>query len=341
MPEKVILLVNLGSPQSPSTREVGKYLRQFLMDEKVIDIPAFPRWLLVNGIIAPFRAPSSAAKYRSIWTEEGSPLIFLTQRLARKLENYSGIPVYYCMRYGIPGPRKVMQQIESDHPEVRDVILFPLYPHYAMSSFETAVEHVKQIWQKHAFSFHLRTIQPYYNHPDYIHALAQSVMPRLDGDYDHLLFSYHGIPERHLKKTDPTGCHCLGSENCCQSPSPAHAYCYRHQVLETTRLVTRALKLSEDRYSISFQSRLGRDKWLGPSTASVLQQLPQQGVKKLLVVTPAFVSDCLETLEEIRKEGRETFLEAGGVAFDHIPCLNDDENWLRAVVQILSGQFEI
>jgi len=341
MPEKVILLVNLGSPKSPSTSDVRKYLRQFLMDERVIDIPAFPRWLLVNGIIAPFRAPSSAAKYRSIWTEEGSPLIALTRQLARKLENYRGMPVYYCMRYGVPGPRQVMQQIESDHPEIKEVLLFPLYPHYAMSSYETAVEYVRKIWQSGQYPFHLRIVEPYYNHPDYIEALSNSILPWLDDDYDHLLFSYHGIPERHLKKTDPTGHHCLESENCCQVTSPAHAYCYRHQVLETTRLVAQKLKLSEDRYSISFQSRLGRDKWLGPSTASVLQQLPRQGIKKILVVTPAFVSDCLETLEEIRQEGRNTFLEAGGEVFEHIPCLNDHDYWVGALVQILSDQFEI
>ncbi|MFW5754378.1 MAG: ferrochelatase, partial [Marinilabiliaceae bacterium] len=335
----VFLLVNLGSPQSPKTHDVRRYLRQFLMDGRVIDIPAFPRWLLVNGVIAPFRAPSSAVKYRSIWTDEGSPLIVLTRRLARKLENYSGIPVYYCMRYGAPGPYEVMRQIISDHSQTKEVILFPLYPHYAMSSYETAVEYVKQIWQKNAFPFHLRTIEPYYNHPDYIDALSNSILPWLDEDYDHLLFSYHGIPERHLLKTDPTGHHCLSDDDCCRTPSPAHAFCYRHQVLETTQLVVDHLKLSEDRFSISFQSRLGRDKWLGPATNTVLRQLPQKGVKKLLVVTPAFVSDCLETLEEIRQEGRETFLEAGGEAFSHIPCLNDRDEWVETVFRIVSNKF--
>ncbi|MFW6203267.1 MAG: ferrochelatase, partial [Marinilabilia sp.] len=278
-------------------------------------------------------------KYRSIWTDEGSPLIVLTQRLARKLENYSGIPVYYCMRYGSPGPYEVMKQIISDHSQTQEVILFPLYPHYAMSSYETAVEYVKQTWQKNAFPFHLRTIEPYYNHPDYIDALSNSILPWLDEDYDHLLFSYHGIPERHLLKTDPTGHHCLSDDDCCRTPSPAHAFCYRHQVLETTRLVVDHLKLSEDRYSISFQSRLGRAKWLGPATADILQQMPPKGVKKLLVVTPAFVSDCLETLEEIRQEGRETFLEAGGEIFSHIPCLNDRDKWVETVFRIVSNKF--
>ena len=341
MPEKLILLVNLGSPQSPSTSDVRKYLRQFLIDERVIDIPAFPRWLLVNGIIAPFRAPSSAAKYRSIWTDEGSPLITYTRNLALKLGNYSGVPVYYTMRYGNPDPVNVFDEICEDHPEIKEVILFPLYPHYAMSSYETAVEYVRKIWQSGQYSFHLRVVGPYYNHPDYIEALSNSILPWLDDDYDHLLFSYHGIPERHLKKTDPTGHHCLESENCCQTPSPAHAYCYRHQVLETTRLVAQKLKLSEDRYSISFQSRLGREKWLGPSTASVLKQLPRQGIKKILVVTPAFVSDCLETLEEIRQEGRNTFIEAGGEGFEHIPCLNARDEWVEAIYRMVSGQYAI
>jgi ferrochelatase len=335
MPKTVILLVNLGSPLSASNRDVRKYLRQFLTDGKVIDIPAFPRWLLVNGIIAPFRAPSSAAKYRSVWTKDGSPLIVLTRQLAQKLENFSGKPVYYCMRYGLPDTEDVMKQIAADYPDADEVILFPLYPHYAMSSYETAVNHVKQTWQKNGFPFHLRIIPPFYNDPDYIHALAQSIRPWHDGDYDHLLFSYHGIPERHLKKTDPTGHHCLESENCCQTPSSAHHYCYRHQVLETTRLVIRELKLSDDRYSISFQSRLGRDKWLGPATSDVLTQLPEQGIKKVLVVTPSFVTDCLETLEEIQMEGREIFTKAGGVVFETIPCLNYNNVWIKAIAEMI------
>ncbi|MFO8001470.1 MAG: ferrochelatase [Marinilabilia sp.] len=340
MTKKAILLVNLGSPSSPSVGDVRKYLRQFLMDGRVIDVPPLPRWLLVNGIIAPFRSPKSAAKYKTIWTEKGSPLIVLTRQLAGKLENFSGIPVYFCMRYGDPTPKAVMDQMIADNHGLEEVDLFPLYPHYAMSSYETAVEYVRETWQKQKYRFNLKVLEPYYDHPDYIRALSSSIMPWLERDFDHLLFSYHGVPERHLIKTDPTGGHCLQSEACCQTPSPAHAKCYRHQVLETTRLVAGHLKLPEDRYSVSFQSRLGRDKWLGPATSDVLAQLPHQGVKKLLVVTPAFVSDCLETLEEIRQEGRETFLSAGGVEFAHIPCLNDADDWVRSVDSIISEKTE-
>lgn len=335
MTKKAVLLANLGSPDSTVVSDVRRYLREFLMDGRVIDIPLLPRWLLVNGIIAPFRAPRSAKKYKSIWTEEGSPLIVLTQKLVGKVAAETKLPVYMCMRYGNPSPQRALNKIREEHPAINEVVLFPLYPHYAMSSYETAVEHVKKSWERGNYSFHLKVIEPYYNHPSYIQSLSHSIRPFTGEKYDHILFSYHGIPERHILKRDPTGNHCLKKDDCCRQPSEAHRFCYRHQVFETTRLVAENLNLPSEKYSISFQSRLGNDKWLGPATSDVLAQLPEEGIKNLLVVTPAFVSDCLETLEEIRIEGRATFLKAGGETFRHIPCLNLNDDWVKTIAELV------
>lgn len=335
MTQKAVLLANLGSPDSTDVSDVRRYLREFLMDGRVIDIPFFPRCLLVNGIIAPFRAPRSAKKYKSIWTEEGSPLIVLTQKLVDKVAAETKLPVYMCMRYGNPTPQRALKKIREENPGIDEVVLFPLYPHYAMSSYETAVEHVRKLWEQGNYSFNLKVIEPYYNHPSYIQSLSNSIRPFTGKKYDHILFSYHGVPERQILKSDPTGNHCLKRDDCCRLPSEAHRFCYRHQVFETTRLVAENLDIPSEKYSISFQSRLGNDKWLGPATAGVLAQLPEKGIKNLLVVTPAFVSDCLETLEEIRMEGRETFLKAGGETFRHVPCLNLNDDWVKTIAELL------
>lgn len=331
MSKKAVLLANLGSPDSPSVRDVRSYLREFLMDERVIDIPGPIRTLLVKGIIVPLRAPQSAAKYRSIWTENGSPLIHTTRVLTELVAEESGLPAYMCMRYANPAPLPVLRQIAAEHPGLAELIMVPLYPHYAMSSYETAVAHVREAHRAGGFSFALRVVEPWYKHPQYIAALAASIRPALEQEYDHILFSYHGIPERHLKKADPTGAHCLRCEDCCNTPSPAHAQCYRHQVIETTKAVAASLGLEEARYSFSFQSRLGSDKWLQPYTAKVLKEMPAKGIKKLIVVCPAFVSDCLETLEEIWIEGKEDFEKAGGTHFTAVPCLNTNADWVQTL----------
>ena len=214
---------------------------------------------------------------------------------------------------------------------MEEVIAVPLYPHYAMSSYETAVENAKEVHRKKKYGFKLSFIKPYYNQPHYIDALAANMQPYLQQDYDHILFSYHGIPERHLLKTDPTGSHCLKKENCCTEASVAHATCYRHQCITTTRLVTEKLGIPAARYSISFQSRLGKDPWLKPYTDFRLADMPGEGIKKLLILCPAFVSDCLETLEEIEERGKETFMEAGGESYTMIPCLNVHPLWVQAL----------
>lgn len=334
-----ILLMNLGSPDSTEVRDVRKYLLEFLMDERVIDYPPLPRALLVKGIIVPFRARKSAAAYRSIWTDQGSPLIHTSRQLQMELERISGIPTEICMRYRNPTPEAAFQMLMKKQPGIQEVIAIPMYPHYAMSSYETAVEHVKHVYKNGNYSFGLRFTPAYYKHSAYIDALAASIRPYLNQEYDHILFSYHGVPKRHIRKSDITGKHCLCSTNCCSTPSPAHEFCYRHQCLETTELVTGELGIPKEKYSNSFQSRLGSG-WLQPFTDSRLKSMPGEGIKKLLIICPAFVSDCLETLEEIAEEGKETFMEAGGEEFTMIPCLNLHPKWLEALQKFVKETAE-
>ena len=327
--EKAILLANLGSPDSTSVKDVRKYLNEFLMDERVIDVPYLLRLLLVKGIIVPFRAPKSAEAYRSIWTKEGSPLVVISQEFKTLLQEEIKMPVELCMRYGNPTPADALDKLAQTCPQLKEVVLLPLYPHYAMSSFETAVEHVKKTYRERGYNFTLTTVNPFYNKKQYISVLSKSIKPFLQEESDLILFSYHGLPERHIFKSDITKKHCLKSENCCDVPSEAHRYCYRHQIIQTTELVARELGITKNKYAFSFQSRLGRDEWLKPYTAERLDNLPKEGVKKLVVVCPAFVSDCLETLEEIGEAGKQAFLKAGGEKFTLIPCLNADPDWVK------------
>ncbi|MDQ6757648.1 MAG: ferrochelatase [Bacteroidota bacterium] len=325
-----VILMNLGSPDSTEVKDVKKYLDQFLMDERVIDYPYLLRLLLVKGIITPTRAPKSAEAYKTIWTKEGSPLVVLTKQLQQALQNEIEEPVEIAMRYGNPSPESAFDALLNREPGIEEVIALPLYPHYAMSSYETAVQYAKEIHNKNNYSFKLTFIKPFYNEPNYLHALAENIKPYVERDYDHLLFSYHGVPGRHIRKSDVTGCHCLQTDNCCEVASPAHEFCYRHQVITTTKLVTEILNISKSKYSISFQSRLGKG-WLTPFTDIRLAELPKEGIKKLLIICPAFVSDCLETLEEIAIRGKEIFMNSGGVSYEMIPCLNTNPLWVKAI----------
>lgn len=329
--------MNLGSPDSTKVKDVRRYLNEFLMDERVIDMPYLGRLLLVKGIIVPFRAPKSAAAYQSVWTKEGSPLMVISKQLQEALQQQVPEPVVLAMRYGNPAPWTAYDELLEKVPGLEEVVLVPLYPHYAMSSYETAVEYAKEVYRKRKYPFKLTVIPPYYKEPNYLDALAGSIQPYLQEPYDHLLFSYHGVPERHIHKGDTTGHHCLKTPDCCETPSAAHAQCYRHQCLTTTRLVAQKLGLPEDKYSFSFQSRLGRDEWLKPYTAIRLEELPGEGIRKLVVACPAFVSDCLETLEEIAMEGKESFLHAGGESFTMIPCLNIHPLWVKALAGWISA----
>ena len=328
--------MNLGSPDSTGVKDLRKYLDQFLMDERVIDKPWLLRALLVKGIIVPFRAPKSAEAYKAIWTDEGSPLIVLSRRLQEALQEEMDEPVELAMRYGSPSVEDGFEALLKRNPLIEEVVAVPLYPHYAMSSYETAVEYAKEIYRRKKYSFKLTFVDPYYDNAEYIQALSETMKPFLNQPFDHILFSYHGIPERHIHKSDITGCHCLQSKDCCEVASPAHKYCYRHQVLTTTKLVTELLQIPKDKYSISFQSRLN-NKWLTPFTDFRLKELPGEGIKNLLVLCPAFVSDCLETLEEIDISGKKIFMDAGGESYNMIPCLNVSPLWVKTLAGFVNS----
>lgn len=332
MTKKGVLLVNLGSPDSTKIKDVKKYLGEFLMDERVIDIPYWKRFLLIKGIILNIRPKKSAKAYKKIWLKEGSPLIVISKSFKEKIKKNLDIPVSLGMRYGSMNIKKAMQELINE--DVEEILLIPLYPHYAMSSYETVVEKAKEIKSKFFASIKMDILPVFYNNDAYIQAISNNLKHHLkDFDHDHILFSYHGIPERHILKSDTTKSHCKIDGTCCNTPSKAHQTCYRHQCLETTISIAKTLKLKEGSYSNSFQSRLLKDPWLKPYTDFELKRLPKKSVKNLAVITPAFVTDCLETLEEIAMEGKIQFLENGGNNFKHIPCLNDSDNWVSTVTK--------
>ena len=325
---KAVLLVNLGSPDSTSVGDVRRYLNEFLMDGRVIDTP-WPLRRLIVGMILINRPRRAAEAYRKIWLPEGSPLIVTSRKVQAKLQERVPVPVELAMRYQHPSIESAIRKLAEQ--KVDKTFLIPLFPHYAMSSYESVVERVKEIAAKLAPHMRIVVQPPYFDSPDYITALVASAEHYLRQGCDHLLFSFHGIPERQIKKTDPTGSHCLVKGNCCEVASPAHATCYRAQCFKTVAAFVAKAGIPAGKFSVSFQSRLGRDPWLRPYTDFKLAALPKRGIKKLLVICPTFVSDCLETLEEIGIRGRETFLNAGGKEFTQIPCLNEHPLWIAAL----------
>ncbi len=330
---KGILLINLGSPESTSIKDVRAYLDEFLMDERVIDLPYWKRFLLIKGIILRTRPKKSAAAYKKIWWKEGSPLVVISERFAKKVAAKTAIPVALAMRYGSMSIEKGFEELAKKG--VDDVLIIPLYPHHAMSSTETVIAKAASVQEKKYAHIRTTVVPAFYNNEAYIEAMSSNIQQHLKGvDYDHLLFSYHGLPERHILKADPTKKHCKLDKSCCKTPSIAHQTCYRHQCFETTRMIVDKLQLKEGTYSNSFQSRLLKDPWLKPYTDFEFERLAKTpGKKKLAVVTPAFVADCLETLEEIAMEGKEQFLNEGGESYTHIPCMNTNDDWVSAVLE--------
>ena len=323
-------MINLGSPDSTSIKDVRRYLDEFLMDERVIGKSYWFRWFLVKVIILNTRPRKSAKAYKKIWWKEGSPLIVLSKRLFDKVTKLVNFPVALAMRYGSISIFKGLKEL--DDKGVKNITVLPLYPHYAMSSYETVVEKVKDEVKTNFPHLKIKTAEPFYNDKKYIDLLCKKIKSTISKiEYDHILFSYHGIPISHLKISDPTNSHCYKVKDCCSNHSDAHKFCYKHQVLETTELVIKKLKIDKNKYSNAFQSRLPNEAWLKPYTDDELVRLAKEGKKKLVIVTPAFVTDCLETLEEIAMEGKEEFLEAGGESYHYVPCLNDDDDWAKLI----------
>lgn len=325
--QRGILLVNLGTPKSPSVADVRTYLGEFLMDPYVIGIPWPIRKLIVSLFILPFRPKASAHAYASIWDEHtGSPLLHQSRLLEQGVSEQANLPCALAMRYGEPSIEQGIAELEKQG--VNEVLLVALYPHHADSTRTTTIERTRALLPA---GMRLTTLPPFYSDPDYIAVLAASLAPHLAQPYDHLLLSYHGLPERHLTVADPTGKHCLASDTCCDDASAAHATCYRHQVLQTSKHLQQALGVPQDKLSISFQSRLGRLPWLTPYTDVRLAELAASGVERLVVACPAFLADNLETLEEMGLQGRKTFEEAGGKSFTLVPCLNANQDWVETL----------
>ncbi|TMU79118.1 ferrochelatase [Pseudomonas fluorescens] len=333
MTDHALLLVNLGSPASTSVADVRSYLNQFLMDPYVIDLPWPVRRLLVSLILIK-RPEQSAHAYASIWWDEGSPLVVLSRRLQQQMTSqWTHGPVELAMRYGEPSIETcLLKLVAAGH---KRITLAPLYPQFADSTTTTVIEEAKRVIRQKKLDVQLSVLQPFYDQPEYLDALVESARPHLQQDFDHLLLSFHGLPERHLTKLDPTGNHCFKSDDCCKNASPAVlATCYRAQCLRTAALFAERMGLPDGKWSVSFQSRLGRAKWIEPYTEARLDELGKSGVKKLLVMCPAFVADCIETLEEIGDRGKEQFREAGGEELVLVPCLNDDRQWAKALATL-------
>lgn len=323
--KKGVLLINLGSPDSTNEEDVRKYLREFLMDPLVLDSPYLVRKFVVELAILPKRPAASAEAYKKIWWEEGSPLIVLSKRLQKKLQEKLEIPVELGMRYQNPSIQSALQDLNDQG--VTDVLVIPLYPQYTMSSTETVVVKTNELQKKLFKNMKLTFLNSFYNRPDYIKVLANRIREQLPEKYDKLLFSYHGIPERHDQKAVAKG----------KKFPELNIKTYRNQCYETTELVRKELNLQEEKVFVSFQSRLGKDPWIKPYTDFVLRDFPAEGVKDLVVVAPAFVSDCLETLEEIAMGGKEIFEENGGENYTYAACLNDSDAWVLVLQKWING----
>ena len=329
-----VLLINLGMPAAPEPGAVRRYLREFLSDPRVLDMPALGRWLLLEAVILPTRPRRSAEAYAKIWTETGSPLLVhgraLEAALARELGDACNVAL--GMRYGEPSIKSALASLLETAPNVLMVV--PLFPQYADASTGSALAAVFGALGSEAPT--VRTIDAFYDAPGFIDAVAHVARPVLaDFDPDHVLLSYHGLPERQIRKLDASGSHCFERDDCCDSIGHANRQCYRAHCFATSRALIAALGLDPQHTSTGFQSRLGRTPWIKPYTDVLLDRLAQQGVRRLAVLCPSFVADCLETLEEIGLRGREQWIAAGGEDLRLVPCVNADPTWVTALAALV------
>lgn len=330
-----VLVVNLGTPDAPTTSAVRRYLREFLSDPRVLDINPIGRWLLVNLIIAPFRSPKSAEAYGEVWTPEGSPLLVFGDALVAQMQAaMPDVPIRLAMRYQNPS---IEAGLEALHAEGCDrIVVFPLFPQYASSSTGSALEEIYRVAGSKWNTPWINVVPPYYDEPAFIEAMATIGREALAAQNpDHVLLSFHGLPERHCTKSDPTGQHCLAKPDCCEVIVEANRNCYRAQCVQTGRALAKALNLGDDDYTICFQSRLGRTPWIQPYTDELVEGLAKKGVRSVAVFCPAFTADCLETLEEIGMRAVEDFKEAGGEDLRLVPSLNSHPQWVQAAVSLV------
>jgi ferrochelatase len=328
-----LLLVNLGTPDAPRPQQVRRYLREFLSDPHVIDLNPVGRWLLLNLIILPFRPKRSAEAYAKIWTSDGSPLLVHGRALAAAVsERAPDFEVELGMRYGSPSIPDAMRALRERGCD--ELVVFPLYPQYAMSSTASTIDWVQRQAERHWGGGPISFVPPFYDHPAFLDAFAAIGQPILQQhEPDHVLFSFHGLPERHIRLEDTSGSHCLASADCCNQITDVNRNCYRAQSLATARGLAERLGLGRDDWTMGFQSRLTKN-WIAPFTDELLKKLPHTGARRLVVFCPAFVADCLETLEEIAIRAREDFIAAGGESLHLVPSLNSSTAWVDAVLEL-------
>ena len=334
--KKAVLLINLGSPDKPTIPSVWKYLRQFLMDARVIDVPWILRFLLVNFIIIPFRVKNSTKEYKKMWKMHGkSPLIKNTDSLTKKLKlKYSDkYDFYFAMRYQNPSIDDALEKIYAKNYD--ELIILPLYPQYASASSGSTIEYCNKIINKWWNFPKITIISNFFNDQSYINCIVENAKKFEIENYDHILFSYHGLPERHVDKTYVNKTLCADNE-CEKEITDDNKFCYKAMCYETTKLIAKELVLSEEQYSVTFQSRLD-DKWLKPYTDNEIIKLAQSGKSKVLIFSPAFVSDCLETIVEINEANKEDFIKKGGEKFDLVPSLNDNDKWVDSIITIIEN----
>jgi len=338
-PETGLLLINLGTPESPAPSDVRPYLREFLMDPRVIDVPTWRRWLVLNAFILPFRPKASGEAYSKIWTERGSPLLFHGLDLRDKVRQRlgEGVRVELAMRYGNPSIRSVLRKFRERG--ISRIVVFPLYPQYSSaangSSIEKVFEEAGKLWNVPDLQF----VPPFYDHPGFIDACVEAARPVIERVRpQRIFFSFHGLPERHIKKSDDSGKHCLAGSDCCSRIVEANRHCYRAQCYATARSLADRLGVPEEERIVCFQSRLGRTPWIRPYTDEILIETAKAGCRRAVIFSPAFVADCLETLEELGIRAVESFKEHGGEQMEAVPCVNSDDRWADTVVEIAREQ---
>lgn len=331
-----ILLNNIGSPNAPEPREVKKFLAQFLMDEDVISLPWLFRFLLVRGIIVPLRGVSSSAKYKKIWFEEGSPLMVYTRRFAAKLQTELGdsFKVELGMRYGDPSIESALESFQKEG--VKKVLFAPLYPQFAAATTSASVKELQRLIELKGYRFEIQELHPFYHQAFFQKYWTRGFKSESSKNWDHALFSFHGLPESQVKKISG----CLTTTECCAKADACAKNCYRAQCFKTAELISQQVGLSHDQYTVTFQSRLGRAQWIQPYTEATLEALAKSGKKNVLILSPAFVADCVETLEEIQIELREKFISWGGEKLHQVPCPNDDSEWTRGFAGYIQKLYE-
>ena len=328
-----VLLINLGSPKELSKKSVRQYLRVFLSDDNVVDLPKFLQQFILRLFILPFRPKNTLEAYEKIWTKEGSPLIISTESIANKLTEKTGWNVEYAMRYEEPSIEKALHKFKKN--EINKIYVISLYPHNAMATTVTTELETRNVAMNISNDFELIFTKPFFDNEEYINAMVNSIRPYVENkSYDKIIFSYHGIPKRQAKKTDETGEHCFSTSNCCEIENDGSKDCYRSHTRIASDLTAKKLGLKDDQWEIAYQSRIGPG-WLTPFTDKRLAKLPEEGKDNIAILCPSFISDCLETLEEIDIRGRETFLKAGGKNMTYIPCLNDSEDTINLLENLV------